>query len=328
MQKAIRVTIIFIMTAILLVSSSGAPYDSKGLSSEDKYLDEKYFEYFSNGSKVVYTLREGLKGFSEYITIRYYSEKKDISEISKLADSLLEDAYSYGDLPDEGDYLKYQIGGYDLEYGYEDKDPQKKFLKIYPKYYSYPLWEEELSLNVEKVMDSFSFTEDMTDEQKVRRIHDYIVENVSYDTVHKQNSYNHKKSTAYYALMKKTAVCQGFCVLFYRMLKEAGIDNRIVTGQARYDDGKEYHSWNLVKVDGMYYNTDITWDAMTGGYDYYLKSDNNFTSHERDGEFLTKDFTDKYQTGKYDYIVLRWECEVRNHPGITFDLSNHVFRRC
>ena len=59
------------------------------------------------------------------------------------------------------------------------------------------------------------------------------------------------KHTAYAALMHKTSVCQGYAVLLYRMLKECGIDNRIITGYGG-SERDEKHAWNIVEIDDKY----------------------------------------------------------------------------
>lgn len=89
----------------------------------------------------------------------------------------------------------------------------------------------------------------MDDFQKERAIHDYIVSNIAYDT-------NLMNYSAYAALTKGKTVCQGFALLTYRMLDEVGITNRIVEGYA----GGISHAWNLVQIEGNWYQLDTTWD--------------------------------------------------------------------
>jgi hypothetical protein len=108
----------------------------------------------------------------------------------------------------------------------------------------------------------------MTDDEKVKAIHDYIVLHVAYDqTLTKYSPYN--------ALVEGTAVCQGYSMLTYKMLHRAGIQNYIVEGEA---DG-EPHAWNLVNLDGKWYHLDTTWDdpvpdvAGRVSYEYYNLTD-------------------------------------------------------
>ncbi|MFD1956480.1 transglutaminase domain-containing protein [Paenibacillus thailandensis] len=114
----------------------------------------------------------------------------------------------------------------------------------------------------------------MNDHERVKAIHDWVVSNVDYDT-------GLKRYTAYEALKEGLAVCQGYSLLGYRMLTEAGITARIAEGEVNTG---EQHAWNMVMLDGRWYHLDLTWDdpvARDGGaskdgrirYTYYLRTD-------------------------------------------------------
>jgi transglutaminase-like putative cysteine protease len=89
----------------------------------------------------------------------------------------------------------------------------------------------------------------MNDHQKEKAIHDYIVTRITYDTTLK--NYN-----AYEALKYGLTVCNGYAQLAYKMLKESGIETKIVVGTGN----GENHAWNLVKLDNIWYHLDCTWD--------------------------------------------------------------------
>ncbi|MCL6604520.1 MAG: transglutaminase [Paenibacillus sp.] len=114
----------------------------------------------------------------------------------------------------------------------------------------------------------------MNSHEKIRVIHDWVVTHLKYD-----NSY--RKYTAYEGLKSGSAVCQGYSLLTYKMLKEAGINNKIVEGTARPEGGRsQSHAWNLVQLDGRWYHLDTTWDDpspdLAGAISttYYLRTDN------------------------------------------------------
>ncbi|NGZ75433.1 transglutaminase domain-containing protein [Saccharibacillus alkalitolerans] len=108
----------------------------------------------------------------------------------------------------------------------------------------------------------------MGQEEKVKAIHDYIVKRFAYDE-------SMTRYSAYEGLTKGTTVCQGYALLAYRMFTLAGIETRMVQGVA----GGQDHVWNKVKVDGRWYNIDLTWDDPTPdrknevSYSYYLVTD-------------------------------------------------------
>ena len=103
----------------------------------------------------------------------------------------------------------------------------------------------------------------------------------------------------------------------YRMLREEGIDCRIMTGQAvdpkeeslgrsesEKGEGKrrntEYHSWILVRLGDFYYNIDVTWDKELGTHEYYLRGKSFFKDHKPDAKFTEKSFTDRYPVAEED----------------------------
>ncbi|OXM13655.1 transglutaminase domain-containing protein [Paenibacillus herberti] len=108
----------------------------------------------------------------------------------------------------------------------------------------------------------------MSDEEKVRAIHDWIVRHIRYDE-------SLSRYTAYEAVELRSAVCQGYALLAYRMLSDAGLEVRIIEGTVESGD----HAWNLVRLDGSWYHLDATWDdplpdrGNEVSHKYYLLSD-------------------------------------------------------
>ena len=108
----------------------------------------------------------------------------------------------------------------------------------------------------------------MTDLQKIKAIHDWIVLHVAYDM-------SLERYTAYDALQTGQAVCQGYSLLAYRMLEKAGIPARIIEGSV--ESGNRV--WNLVYYDSNWYHMDVTWDDPIPdrkgkvSYNYFMKND-------------------------------------------------------
>ena len=109
--------------------------------------------------------------------------------------------------------------------------------------------------------------------QKVQAIYNWITKNVRYDYAHLNDNTYKLQYTAYAAAINKTAVCQGYANLFYRLANDAGIDCRIITGTADGGNGVwGPHAWNIVKMDdGNYYCLDATWDEGRSSCSYFLK---------------------------------------------------------
>lgn len=113
--------------------------------------------------------------------------------------------------------------------------------------------------------------------QKIKTIYKYIVNNVSYD-------YSFSNYSAYHALIKRNAVCEGISLLLYSMLRQADISARIVYGKGKNDG----HSWNIVLINGVWYNLDATWDLGKPEFmwEYFLCGNNTFRNHTIDASFL------------------------------------------
>lgn len=109
----------------------------------------------------------------------------------------------------------------------------------------------------------------MTDYEKEKFIHDYIVLNTKYDKNYKGVTESNESTTAYGPIVNGIAVCQGYEEAFQFLCKLAGLDCIEVVGKASNTD----HAWNIVKIDGKYYHVDTTWDdsPVYGGvgYEYF-----------------------------------------------------------
>ena len=127
-----------------------------------------------------------------------------------------------------------------------------------------------------------------------KTLHDYVVKVTNYD-------YSFKKYTAYNALFDKKTVCQGYSLLYYKLLEEAGVSSRFILGTAE----GENHCWLIVKIGDLYYNVDPTWDdteSSSISYDYFLKGSNSFDKdHTRTSKFSSEEFTTNYPTSTSNF---------------------------
>ena len=101
----------------------------------------------------------------------------------------------------------------------------------------------------------------MSDFEKIKAIHDWIVVNTDYD-VAGVNSGNIPETsfTAKGLFDTHIAVCDGYSKAFELMASLAGLEVNRVTGQAVSSGKAVSHAWNQVKMDGKWYNMDVTWD--------------------------------------------------------------------
>ena len=90
-------------------------------------------------------------------------------------------------------------------------------------------------------------------------------------------------------LIEGRCVCEGYAKILEQILKCSGIDCKYIVGQAGLSFGEESrHAWNQVKIDGVWYNCDLTWDAErirdNRSLDDCLKSDRDFILHDAETE--------------------------------------------
>lgn len=119
---------------------------------------------------------------------------------------------------------------------------------------------------------------EMTAQEKLKTLHDYIVLSTRYD---KDNFLSDtippEAHTAYGAFINNTAVCDGYTEALHSLLLAAGIDSRIVVGEANGPDGWVGHAWLIVNIDNKYSHVDVTWADPDQGdliyYDYFMVND-------------------------------------------------------
>lgn len=96
------------------------------------------------------------------------------------------------------------------------------------------------------------------------------------------------------ALMQGKAVCVGYALVLKCCLEYIGIEAKQLGGYC-YGNPKFGHAWNQVKIDGKWYNTDLTWDYIDIRYgnklEYCLVSDEKFEKDhtpDRENELVEK----------------------------------------
>ena len=90
-------------------------------------------------------------------------------------------------------------------------------------------------------------------ENKIRAIHDYIINNTIYDSDRSdKNIINYNSDIAYGPLFQGYGICGGYTDLMELFLEKMNIKS--------YKISSEKHVWNAVYLDGHWYHLDLTWD--------------------------------------------------------------------
>ena len=99
-----------------------------------------------------------------------------------------------------------------------------------------------------------------TDLEKVFYVHEWLVQNIAYDREHLSDNVQDDHNLRG-ALLDGTAVCDGYAKTYALTLRKLGITGVLVTSK---DIG---HAWNMVELDGNWYQVDCTWDDPVDGSD-------------------------------------------------------------
>lgn len=128
------------------------------------------------------------------------------------------------------------------------------------------------------------FTDGMSTYNKIKTIHDEIINNVVYDLKSSDND------NIYGTLVDNKAKCDGYARTFTYVCGKAGIRSVTVMGNDLTSNSKENgHMWNKVYYNKKWYNVDVTWDDPVSDmkdnlqYDYFMVSDKALeNTHEED----------------------------------------------
>ena len=284
--------------------------DLPQLSQVDTYADE-FPRYDSE------------EAFSAAIKQALLSREPSISGEVKVRDGYVPIAQNYmralyfravdhTGVPTEGDYLRFEFGGYRGRFSFEEKTGLFRCTYNF-LYYTTADQEQTLNGEVQRVLKELDLG-GKSDKEKADAIYAYLCRNVSYDNKNLNDSTYTLKYTAYAALCDKTAVCQGYATAFYRLCLESGVEARVISSTAMN------HAWNIVKLGRFYYCLDATWDANhPQSYLYYLKGSNDWLHDHKTAngvstlgdEFEDEDFADghpvpleNYGETENDYVLL------------------------
>ena len=98
-----------------------------------------------------------------------------------------------------------------------------------------------------------NISDSLSIKDKIRKIHDYIINNASYDKKRSDDKIiNYKSDNAYGVLIENKGLCGGYTDSMMLFLERFKIPN--------YKIATENHVWNYVKVNNEWLHLDLTWD--------------------------------------------------------------------
>ena len=223
---------------------------------ENEYFIDDHFKYVENytdtsvknGDELInfiyYALNSGVEYSERYIDEGYTSYLDDIEELTKGDGKKFKEQVSilnnYVHPYNSSNNIKLSYGseytfGITINKAYSDKEIS------------------EINSVVDRVL-SEKTDNSMPIREKIKIIHDYIIDNTEYDKLKNEdiNDPTYKSQTAYGALIQGYATCNGYSDAMAIFLDKLNVIN--------YKISNDEHIWNLVYLDGNWYHLDLTWD--------------------------------------------------------------------
>jgi len=236
-----------------------------GDTLENEYFIEDNFHYVENYedsiltskddiiNSIYFTLNSGITYTEKYCAKEYDNCYNDINEISSNAEQLT-----------NLNNFVHPYNSFDnIAFTFDSKTIKITIEHIYK--------ETEIT-EINKVVDKIineELNNSMSTNEKIKIIHDYIIDNANYDTLKTENKEDttYNSNTAYGVLIQNYGICSGYADAMAIFLDKLNVIN--------YKISNENHIWNLVYLDGSWLHLDLTWDDPI--------SDENIT---RDNYFL------------------------------------------
>ena len=218
---------------------------------------------------IYYTiLNNGYENFTFYCPSEYKNCTKDVTEISNDPETL--------------SYISNFVHPFN---SFSDDINNPTTTEIYESgeinitiHYLYTEEEKQiLNQKVDEILKKI-ITNKMSDQEKIKEIHDYIIEHTKYDT---NNKYPVDNSKATGPLLYGYATCSGYTDAMALFLEKLGIKNFKVATKFISED-TEGHIWNAVFLNGKWLHLDLTWDDPVDT----SKSEDNRKDYLEDTYFL------------------------------------------
>ena len=236
-----------------------------GQTGENSYFVEDYFDYVDNyeGAElhskkeivdsIYYLINSGITYSKRYCAKDYDTCYEDMEAISSdtnllsLLNNYVHPFNSFGSIIFNFDDNVIEI---EIKHTYSD----------------------DAIKDINAILDDFvekNINNSMSTKDKIKIIHDYIINNTEYDKLKTENINDdtYQSNTAYGVLVEKYGICSGYSDTMKLFLDKLNIIN--------YKISNDQHIWNLILLDEEWFHLDLTWDDPI--------SDKNIT---RDNYFL------------------------------------------
>lgn len=262
-------------------TDDGRLFSFSKLYADVPETDGEIYSVYSAAEK----LRDAMINREETFAIEIYNGDEQPAPRDVFYLAISEELYT---TPKSGDYLKFLWNGVNFA-GWIRTQPNgvKTYIFKFTVTYHTTLEQEKMvDAEVDRIINDYNL-KNLSQLEQISTIYNYLCSNITYDLENVNQGFSH---TAYAGLINKTCVCQGYALSFYRLCRELGIDSRIIAS--------DNHGWNIVELNGVYYNVDSTWDAevysQLNTYHYFMCCPDHFENHDRLEEYITDEFNARY----------------------------------
>ena len=261
MKKIASVFLIAVSFAVMLFTSASADTVSAGTYYYDQLSEneKKAYDRMVNAAMNSNTRDVGLTDFDVYYDSFERASDAFIMDVGPIDININSCSFTY--------YIQNNlVSKFHIVYNGRSSDEQERF--------------EQAAADV--VLEA---QKKRTDYDKLKFLHDWLVNHSNYV----YSSDNIDAAFADGPVVRGIGNCNGYTRAFYYFARSLGFECICVYGTA----GGGGHAWNMVKLDGEWYNVDVTWDdrGLQNDYkiyyNYFLKSDAVFNrDHTPDGGYV------------------------------------------
>ena len=205
-------------------------YDFKFVQMSNKYVP---YSYQGLLNIIFSTLNNGWDTFTFYCPDEYTNCYEDVSKISKNT-VLLSNINNF--IHPYNNYSKISIS---------NSNTGEVTIKVTKTYSEEDI--KKINKGVDEIITN-ELTNDMSVEDKILKIHDYIINNTRYDV----DKLNKDSFNAKGPLFTGKAVCSGYSDLMAIFLTKFGVKN--------YKVASDTHVWNVIYINDEWLHIDLTWD--------------------------------------------------------------------
>lgn len=221
-----------------------------GATKENEYFIEDNFNSIENYEDAILTSRQDIIN-SIYFLLNSgttYSERYCAKEYTNCYNDINEISSNIELLTNLNNYVHPYNSFHNISFSFDTEVIKITIKHIYTQ-------EEINKINtiVNDVTENY-LENSMSVKEKIKIVHDYIIDNADYDTLKTKNKKDttYKSNTAYGVLIESYGICSGYSDTMAIFLDKLNIIN--------YKISNDQHIWNLVYLDGKWVHLDLTWD--------------------------------------------------------------------